>query len=121
MRAIKRSLLLLFLALGAIGAHADEIDLDKVIVTQQTGSFGRPEVDAASEDCLESTSQSITAAEIERLGPDRYRPNWDYVYGLTRAVAGSSASSASKPLWFLFTIPVDTALLPFAVVGALAG
>jgi hypothetical protein len=41
----------------------------------------------------------------------------EYVFGMTKAVMGSTLAPAVKPLALIFTIPLDLATLPFAVVG----
>jgi hypothetical protein len=41
----------------------------------------------------------------------------EYVFGMTKAVMGSTLAPAVKPMALIFTIPLDLATLPFAVVG----
>ncbi len=41
----------------------------------------------------------------------------DYLFGMTRGVAGSTMVPALKVPLFLFTIPLDLVLLPFAAIG----
>ncbi len=41
----------------------------------------------------------------------------DYLFGMTRGVAGSTMVPALKAPLFLFTIPLDLVLLPFAAIG----
>jgi hypothetical protein len=43
--------------------------------------------------------------------------NSQYLFGMTRGVAGSAVTPAVKPLLFLFTVPLDIVLLPFAAIG----
>jgi hypothetical protein len=40
-----------------------------------------------------------------------------YLFGMTKGVAGSTMTPAVKPLVFLFTVPLDLVLLPFAAIG----
>ena len=40
-----------------------------------------------------------------------------YIFGMTKGVAGSTMTPAVKPLVFLFTVPLDLVLLPFAAIG----
>jgi len=40
-----------------------------------------------------------------------------YIFGLTRSVARSTMVTPVKPLLFIFTIPLDLVLLPFAAIG----
>jgi hypothetical protein len=67
--------------------------------------------------------------EPRELEP-RYKPvppeekgwyNGSYIFGLTRGVAGSTIEPAFKAPLFLFTVPLDIALLPFAAIGGLFG
>ncbi|HPG24320.1 MAG TPA: hypothetical protein PLW10_01680 [Myxococcota bacterium] len=64
-----------------------------------------------------------------RLEP-RYQPrepeekgwyNGDYVFGLSRSLANSTIEPAAKAPLFLFTVPLDLALLPFALIGGMFG
>jgi hypothetical protein len=50
-----------------------------------------------------------------------YHYNSDYLFGLSRAVAGSTLSPALRPVLFLVTVPLDVALLPMAAIGGLFG
>jgi|LWDU01.1.fsa_nt_gi hypothetical protein len=43
----------------------------------------------------------------------------EYVFGMTKAVMRSTLAPAVKPMALIFTIPLDLATLPFAVVGGL--
>ncbi len=47
--------------------------------------------------------------------------NSDYLFGLTRSTARSTIVPAAKVPLFLFTIPLDIALLPFAAIGGFFG
>ena len=41
----------------------------------------------------------------------------EYFFGLSRSVAGSTLNAGVKTLFFVFTIPVDIVVLPFAAIG----
>ena len=43
--------------------------------------------------------------------------NSDYLFAMTRGIAGSTLNPGFKPLLFLFTVPLDIATLPFAAIG----
>ena len=43
----------------------------------------------------------------------------DYVFGMTKAVMRSTLAPAVKPMALIFTVPLDLATLPFALVGGL--
>jgi hypothetical protein len=67
--------------------------------------------------------------EPRELEP-RYQPappeevgwyNSGYFFALTRGVAGSTMVPALKAPLFVFTVPLDVALLPFAAIGGLFG
>ena len=47
------------------------------------------------------------------------RYNDEYIFGLTRGVAGSTMHPAARILVFPVTVPLDFALLPFEVIGGL--
>ena len=47
--------------------------------------------------------------------------NGSYVFGLSRSLADSTIVPAAKAPLFLFTIPLDIAFLPFALIGGLFG
>jgi len=72
-------------------------------------------VDAGLPGALERTA--VTPVELEThegyyLG---------YFFAMTRGVAWSTLSPAVKPLLFVFTVPLDIALLPFAAIGGFFG
>ncbi len=46
---------------------------------------------------------------------DQY--NSDYIFGMSKGVANSTIHPAVKPLFFVVTIPLDLAFLPFAAIG----
>ncbi len=43
--------------------------------------------------------------------------NSDYIFGMSKGVANSTIHPAVKPLFFVVTIPLDLAFLPFAAIG----
>ncbi len=45
--------------------------------------------------------------------------NDEYIFGMTRSIARSSLAPFAKPIFFLLTIPLDLAFLPFAAIGGL--
>ena len=49
------------------------------------------------------------------MSDDEY--NSEYLFGLSRSVAGSTMNAGVKTLFFVFTIPVDIVVLPFAAIG----
>ncbi len=63
-----------------------------------------------------STDPARTRAEIEV-----WHYNSDYLFGLSRRVASGGAIPAVRPILFVFTIPLDLVLLPFAAIGGLFG
>ena len=74
-------------------------------------------------------AQAEEEAREGRLEP-RYEPrepepkssyNESYMFGMTRGVADSTIHPAVKAPLFLFTIPLDIVLLPFAAIGGAFG
>lgn len=47
--------------------------------------------------------------------------NSDYIFGMTRSVAGSTIHTAGKAPLFLLSVPLDLVILPFAAIGGLFG
>jgi len=78
---------------------------------------------AGAESRMAATYESTIEAETIEVGStldmrdDEY--NSDYIFGMTRGVADSTMVPAIKPLFFLVTIPLDLAFLPFAAIGGL--
>lgn len=79
---------------------------------------------AAAETRMSATHQrtetTIDAPAIEAtsaldMRDDEY--NSDYIFGMTKGVANSTIIAALKPVFFLVTIPLDIAFLPFAAIG----
>lgn len=48
---------------------------------------------------------------------ERQGYNSEYIFGMSRGLANSTMTPALKPVFFLFTIPLDIAFLPFAAIG----
>lgn len=65
------------------------------------------------------------APEPGRPGPynEQEREVWngDYVFGITRSLVRSTVVPAAKAPLFLFTVPLDIAFLPFALIGGFFG
>ncbi len=77
-------------------------------------------------------SETIVVAQAEGSGEltPRYQPvqeepkswyNSSYIFGMTRTVAQSTMVPGAKAPLFLFTVPLDIVLLPFAAIGGLFG
>ena len=60
---------------------------------------------------------SDTAVEAAVQLEERQGYNSDYIFGMSRGLANSTMTPALKPLFFVFTIPLDIAFLPFAAIG----
>ena len=43
--------------------------------------------------------------------------NSQYIFGMTKGVAGSTLNPGLKPLVFLFTVPLDIVTLPFTAIA----
>ena len=74
-------------------------------------------------------AQADEEASEGKLEP-RYQPrepepkssyNKSYIFGMTRGVADSTIHPSVKAPLFLFTIPLDIVLLPFAAIGGAFG
>ena len=61
----------------------------------------------------------VSASVEDRAADSGY--NSDYLFGLSRGLAGSTLSPAIKPVFFVVTVPLDVALFPFALIGGLFG
>jgi hypothetical protein len=80
---------------------------------------------------LEESRQPVVVAQAPVDGSARALPgpvadvqleerqgyNTDYLFGMSRALANSTVSAWAKPVLFIFTVPLDIALLPFAAIG----
>ena len=62
---------------------------------------------------------AVSTSVDERAADSGY--NSDYLFGLSRGLAGSTLSPAIKPVFFVVTVPLDVALFPFALIGGLFG
>lgn len=47
--------------------------------------------------------------------------NSDYLFGITRSIAGTTIIPAGKVPLFLLSVPLDIVLLPFAAIGGFFG
>lgn len=80
---------------------------------------------ASAENRMSATHQTTNEATIDAptievtsaldMRDDEY--NSDYIFGMSKGVAESTMIPAIKPLFFLITIPLDIAFLPFAAIG----
>ena len=80
-----------------------------------------------------SASQLLAQASTDAAGgklEPRYQPrepepkswyNSGYVFGMSRGVADSTIHPAVKAPIFLVTLPLDLALMPFALIGGMFG
>lgn len=85
------------------------------------------EAETLGDTVLVADAHGTTPRELE----PRYEPapvdetrsdyNSDYIFGMTRGVADSTIHPAGKAPLFLLTVPLDIALLPFAVIGGFFG
>ena len=82
----------------------------------------------AAEPVAAQYSEPLVLAQVERDGElePRYEPrepvpepahDSSLVFSLTRGVADSAIAPAGKVPLYVFTIPLDIALLPFAFIG----
>ena len=55
----------------------------------------------------------------EPAEPEMY--NDDYLFAMTRGVADAPIAPAGKVALYVFTVPIDLVLLPFAAIGGLFG
>ena len=90
---------------------------------------------AASASVSELDGGQMLLAQADEEGSEgklepRYKPrepepkssyNKSYIFGMTRGVADSTIHPAVKAPLFLFTIPLDIVLLPFAAIGGAFG
>ena len=82
------------------------------------GSIASAEPPAATSDSR--VERTIEAPAIDTLSAldmrdDEY--NSDYIFGMTKGVANSTWLPGFKVIFFVVTIPLDIALLPFAAIG----
>ena len=69
---------------------------------------------------LDERRPPAVSARVEEQAADPGY-NSDYLFGLSRGLAGSTLSPAIKPMFFVVTVPLDVALFPFALIGGLFG
>ncbi len=83
---------------------------------------------------LAAPDRALAVAQAQGTEPRELQPRYEpappeekssynatYLFGLTRSVAYMPWSPAAKTPLFLFTLPLDLVLLPFAAVGGLFG
>jgi len=89
---------------------------------------------AAPRGALADPEQAMVVAQAQGTEPRELQPRYEpappeekssynatYVFGLTRSVAYMPWSPAAKTPLFLFTLPLDIVLLPFAAIGGFFG
>jgi hypothetical protein len=85
---------------------------------------------AGDEPSASSAEQADSGREGSRPLEPRYQPrepepkpwyNSDYLFGMTRAVTGSTIHPGAQVPLLVLTIPLDIAFLPFAAIGGLFG
>jgi hypothetical protein len=80
------------------------------------------------------TEAALVVAQADGTEPGELRPRYQpvppeeeswynagYMFALTGGVARSTMSPALKAPLFVFTVPLDIVLLPFAAIGGLFG
>jgi hypothetical protein len=78
-----------------------------------TAAAGGTRMGATYESTLASSDVGVSSSLDMR--DDEY--NSDYIFGMSKGVANWTIIPAMKPLFFLVTIPLDLAFLPFALIG----
>jgi len=111
------------------GSHVVWVQLlaaTALLILATTGAVPRSALADSEQALVVAQAQGTTPRELQ----PRYEPappeekssyNATYVFGLTRSVAYMPWSPAAKTPLFLFTIPLDIALLPFAAIGGFFG
>ena len=99
------TVLLAGLLLSGAGPSAAADTADPLVVAQTQGT---------RDGDLEPRYQSR-----EPESPDAY--NNDYLFAMTRGVRDAAIAPAGKVPLYVLTIPLDIALLPFALIGGLFG
>ena len=117
------SLISVSLLLPVATASSDTNLSQEVDVPNQTNA------EPACEPCSGGDSNGCRSVKRPKYCPV-YRHSWgcpaghwcynsDYLFGLSRGVAGSDVAPLLRPLCFLFTLPLDLGLLPIAAVSGL--
>jgi hypothetical protein len=75
-----------------------------------------PNSDAAAE-VVEATQPPPAIEMIAAIDMRDEGYNSEYIFGMTKGLAASTMVPALKPVFFIFTIPLDLALLPFTAIG----
>ena len=63
----------------------------------------------------ENSTETPGVSSTLDMRDDEY--NSEYIFGITKGVAGSTMTPVIKPFFFLVTIPLDIVFLPFAAIG----
>ncbi len=91
-------------------------------VISVAAALGLFSASTAAADTRTSATHRATADNAARDGSpgldmrdDEY--NSDYIFGMSKGVANSTIHPAVKPLFFVLTVPLDLAFLPFAAIG----
>ncbi len=102
---------------GGVGALSSALCV--VLIAAMLGLFS---ASTAAADTRTSATHRATADHAGSDGSpgldmrdDQY--NSDYIFGMSKGVANSTIHPAVKPLFFVVTIPLDLAFLPFAAIG----
>jgi hypothetical protein len=81
---------------------------------------------AVSSDASGTSSQTqasrgtiVLGADTLDLEQESRGYSTEYIFGMSKAVRRSTMHPAVKPMVWLFTIPLDIVLLPFAALGGL--
>ena len=104
--------LALALCLAPAPARA-ESEGGAVVISDPAGSPG----DEVVVQLDERRPPPVSASVDERADDSGY--NSDYLFALSRGLAGSKLSPAIKPVIFVVTVPLDVVLFPFALIGGL--
>ena len=72
---------------------------------------------AASDGPIEMTIEAPAIDTLAALDMRDDEYNSDYIFGMTKGVANSTWLPGFKVIFFVVTIPLDIALLPFAAIG----
>jgi hypothetical protein len=81
---------------------------------------------AVSSEPSDTSSRTQSARETTVLGADALDLeqesrgySTEYIFGMSKAIRRSTLHPALKPAVWLFTVPLDIVLLPFAALGGL--
>lgn len=83
-------------------------------------SASLPGLAVAQSEAAGSTAGQTSLVDYEQA-QDTGVYNTDYLFALSRGLGDSSLHPAAKVPLFIFTVPLDLALLPFAAIGGFFG